>query len=55
MHGLIFFETVRGPFVLCGICLSTFSHDVVRILASPELITGGTPNCKTGQLILGGH
>ena len=32
--------------ILQGICLSTFSHDAVRILASPESITGGTPNYK---------
>ena len=30
--------------------LSTFSHDAVRILASPESIAGGAPNCKTGEL-----
>ena len=39
-------------FVLRSICLSTFSHDTVRILASPELITGGAPNCKTGELVI---
>ena len=33
-------------FVLCGICLLAFSHDAVQILASPESITGGAPNCK---------
>ena len=30
--------------------LSTFSHDAARILASPESIAGGAPNCKTGEL-----
>ena len=38
-------------FVLRGICLSTFSHDVVRILVSPKSIPGGAPNCKTGESI----
>ena len=37
-------------FVLRGILLLTFSHDAVRILASPESIAGGAPNCKTGEL-----
>ena len=36
-------------FVLRGICLTTFSHDAVHILASPESIAGGAPNCKTGE------
>ena len=31
--------------------LSTFSHDTVRILTSPESIAGGASNCKAGQLI----
>ena len=39
-------------FVLRTICLSTFSHDAVRILASPESIARGTPNCKTEELII---
>ena len=30
--------------------LSTFSHDAVHILASPESIASGAPNCKTGEL-----
>ena len=30
--------------------LSTFSHDAVRILASPESIACGALNCKTGEL-----
>ena len=30
--------------------LSTFSHDAVRILASPESIAGGETKCKTGEL-----
>ena len=30
--------------------LSTLSHDAVRILASPESIAGGAPNCKMGEL-----
>ena len=38
-------------FVLRGICLSTFSHDGVRIFACPESITGGSPNCKTEELV----
>ena len=38
-------------FVFRGICLSTFSHDAVRILASPESITGGAPNCKMEEFI----
>ena len=37
-------------FVLRGICLLTFSHDAVQILASPESIAGGALNCKTGKL-----
>ena len=32
--------------------LSTFSHYAVRILASPESIDGGAPNCKTGELLI---
>ena len=39
-------------FVLRGICLSTFSHDAVRILASPESTARGRALCKTGELIL---
>ena len=30
--------------------LSTFSHDAMPILASPESIAGGALNCETGQL-----
>ena len=42
-------------FVLCCICLLTFSHDAVQILAFPEIIAGGTQKCgtlnyKTGEL-----
>ena len=37
-------------FVLRGICLSTFSHDAVRILASPESTARGRTLCKTGEL-----
>ena len=32
-----------------SIGLSTFSHDAVRILASPASIAGGALNCKTWQ------
>ena len=38
-------------FVFRGICLSTFSDDAVQILTSPESITGGALNCKTGEII----
>ena len=41
---------LKCNFVFRGKCLSTFSHDAVRILASPESIAGGAPNCKTGEL-----
>ena len=37
-------------FVLRDIHLLAFSHDAV-ILASPESIAGGAPNCKTGELL----
>ena len=37
-------------FVFRGMCRSTFSHDAVRILASPKSIAGGAPNCKTVEL-----
>ena len=37
-------------FVLHGICLLTFSHDAVRIFASPESIAGDAPNYKMGEL-----
>ena len=33
-------------FPLRGICLSTFSYDAVRILASPESVAGGARKCK---------
>ena len=36
-------------FLLCGICLSAFSHDAARILASPELIAGAARTCP-GEL-----
>ena len=35
---------------LRGICLSTFSHDALYILVSPESTTGGAPNCKIEKL-----
>ena len=41
---------VKCNFVFRGMCLSTFSHDAVRILASPASIAGGAPNCKPGEL-----
>ena len=37
-------------FALRCIYLLKFPHDAVHILASPEPITGGAPNCKTGEL-----
>ena len=39
-------------FVLRGICLSTFSHDAVHILASPESTVRGCALCKTGELVI---
>ena len=33
---------LKCNFVFCGMYLSTFSHDAVPILASPESIAGGT-------------
>ena len=42
---------LKCNFVFHGMCLSTFSYDAVRILASPESIAGGTLNCKMGELI----
>ena len=46
---LLIYNMLMYNFVLRGIRLSTFSHDAVRILASPESIAGGAPNCKTGE------
>ena len=43
---------LKCNFVFHGMCLSTFSHDAVRILASPESIAGGAPKCKTRELAL---
>ena len=43
---------LKCNFVFGGMCLLTFSHDAVQILASPESIAGGAPNRKTGELIL---
>ena len=40
---------LKCNFVFRDPCLSTFSHDAVRILASPESIAGGAPNCNTGE------
>ena len=40
---------LKCNFLFRGMCLSTFSHDAVQILASPESIAGGPPNCKTGE------
>ena len=37
--------------VLHDICLSTFYHDAVQIVVSPESIAGGTPNCKTHNCV----
>ena len=39
-------------FVLRGICLSTFSHDAVRILASPESTARGRALCKMGESLV---
>ena len=45
------FETYSCTISYCAaFYLSTFSHDAVRILASLELIAGGAPNCKMGEL-----
>ena len=45
------FETYSCIISYCAaFYLSTFSHDAVHILASPESIAGGAPNCKTGEL-----
>ena len=44
---------LKCNFVFRGKCLLTFSHDAVRILASPESFAGGPPNCKMGELELG--
>ena len=41
---------LKCNFVFRGVCLLTFSHDAEPILASPESIAGGAPNCKTGEL-----
>ena len=38
--------------VLCSICLLTFSHDAVQIVASPESLAGGVPNCQMGNWVL---
>ena len=47
------FETYSCIILYCAaFYLSTFSHDAVRILASPELIADGAPNCKTGELLV---
>ena len=40
---------LKCNFAFRVMCLSTFSHDAVRILASPESKAGGAPNCKTGE------
>ena len=42
---------LKCNFAFRVMCLSTFSHDAVRILASPESNAGGAPNCKTGELL----
>ena len=41
---------LKCNYVFRGMCLLTFSHDAVRILASPESIAGGAPNCQMGEL-----
>ena len=48
-HFHVIWNMLKCNFVFCGIRLSTFFHDAVRILASPESIAGGAPNCKTGD------
>ena len=45
------FETYSCIISYCAAFhLLKFSHDAVCILASPESIAGGAPDCKTGQL-----
>ena len=47
------FETYRYSCIIsycAAFYLSTVSHGAVGILASPESIAGGAPNCKTGEL-----
>ena len=48
-HFSIIWNMLMCNSILRGICLSTFSHDAVGILASPESIAGGAPNCKMGD------
>ena len=46
------FETYSCIISYCAaFYLSTFYHDAVRILASPESIAGGALNCKTGEFV----
>ena len=46
------FETYSCIILYCAaFYLLTFSHDAVQILASPESIAGGAPNCKTGEFL----
>ena len=49
-HFEVIWNMLMYYFVLRGICLSTFSHDAVRILASPESTARGRALCKTGEL-----
>ena len=51
-HFQVIWNILKCNFVFRGMCLSTFSHDAVRIFASPESIAGGAPNCKTGEFQL---
>ena len=49
-HFEVIWNMLKCTFVFRIMCLSTFSHDEVQILASPKSIAGGAPNCKTGEL-----
>ena len=46
LHFSAIWNMLKCNFVFCSMCLSTFSHDAVQILASPESIAGGAPNSK---------
>ena len=49
----VIWNMLKCNFVFRGMCLSTFSHDAVPILASAESIADGAPNCKTGKYVYG--
>ena len=46
LHFSAIWNMLKCNFVFRNMCLSTFSHDAVQILASPESIAGGAPNSK---------